>query len=333
VSADSASGEQRVNLAVEFLRVAEQDFSAAELLLERGLYPQGLFFLQQSLEKAAKAILLALGAEPSELKREVGHDIISGSLRYLIDLFYRRYSDFEKVAGESAQALKKRGDQCAAVVEEWDRFVDEVRQMGEMENRGVLNIAILIAQSRGLRVEVKNLDEAVELIAHQLRDFTNALYADDKYAKMFYLSVFYSLALQMTPPSLLTQFYKNVSLFQYLSRLLSNVANCIGAEPGELIRAQVPLLKTIVSAIYLRSAFFLLVVAHIPFEGQAAKLRYPDYGWSPLSIGGNSAVVKIAREIVDVVKDLDFFKGLAACIQQSDECPVFKLVFSPTPST
>jgi len=325
------SDKERISLAVEFLKVAEQDFDAAELLLEKGLYPQGLFLLQQSLEKAAKAILLALGAEPSELRREVGHDVISGSLKYLTVLLSRRYSEIEKSASGLAQKLRERGDQCVAVVEGWDKFVDGLRQVREVGNREVLNVAILIAQLRGLRVELKNVDEAVELIAYQLRDFTNALYADDKYAKIYHLLVLYGLALQMSPPSLLTWFHAYAPLFQYTSRLLSDVANCIGAKPGELVQVQVPLLKTIVSAVYLQLAFFFLVVAHIPFEEQASKLRYPDHGWSPLFIGGNSVVVKIAREIVDVVKDLGLFKGLAACIQHSEECPVFKLAFSLTP--
>jgi len=317
--------KEKINLAVEFLRVAERDFGAAELLLERGLYSQGLFLLQQSLEKAAKAILLALGAEPSELKREVGHDVVSGFLRHLTDLLSRRYSEIEETAGQLAQKLRERGGQCKAVAEEWEKFGVRMRQ---------ISTAILTAQLRSSPVEVKNIDEVVELALRQLRDVSNAIYADNKYVKVRYLSALYNIALQMTPPSLLTWFDAYVPLFQYTSNLLSEVAKCIGAEPGELIREQVPLLKTIASVAFLQVAFLLLVVAHLPFEGQAAKLRYPDYGWSPLSIGSNSVVVKIAREIVDVVKDLDLFKGLAACIQQSDECPMFKLAFSlPTPST
>jgi len=110
------------------LRVAERDFDAAELLLERGLYPQGLFLLQQSLEKAAKAILLALGAKPSELKREVGHDVVSGFLKHLTDLLFRQYSEFEKRANELAQGLRERGDQCAAVAKEWGELVNVIKQ-------------------------------------------------------------------------------------------------------------------------------------------------------------------------------------------------------------
>jgi len=327
----SASSEQRISLAVEFLKVAEQDFSAAELLLDRGLYPQGLFLLQQSLEKVAKAILLALGAEPSELRREVGHDVILGSLRYLPSLIAKRYSEFENSTSGLVQMLKERGDRCAAVAEEWNKFVSGGWQVRTTEDIEILNAATLIAQLRGVSVKVKGIYDAVEVIGNQLRNLVNTLYADDRYAKMFFIFVLRYITLLMFPPSLLKQFHAFVPLLQYVNSLLNNIVSCIGGESGELIRAQVPLLKAIASAIYLQRVFFLLVVAHIPFEGQASRLRYPDYRWSPLSIGNNSAVVKIAREIVDVVKDLDLFKGLAACIQQSEECPVFKLAFSPTP--
>jgi len=153
---------------------------------------------------------------------------------------------------------------------------------------------------------------------------------DDKYTKVLLLFALSYVTLSMFPPSLLRLFYAQVSRIQHINHLLSDVVSCIGVEPSELIQIQISLFKIVVSFVYFAPACLLLIVAHIPFEGQAAKLRYPDYGWSPLSIGGNSAVVKIAREIVDVVKDLDLFKGLAACIQQSDECPMFKLVFSPT---
>jgi len=70
----------------------------------------------------------------------------------------------------------------------------------------------------------------------------------------------------------------------------SDVANCISVEPGELIRSQFHL-KTVTPAVFLQPAFFLLMVTHIPFEGRASKLRYPDYGWSLLSIGEGSAVI------------------------------------------
>ncbi|MBZ5562941.1 MAG: HEPN domain-containing protein [Acidobacteriia bacterium] len=41
-----------------WLRYAESDLAAANILHQGGLYPQALFFLQQSIEKALKALIL-----------------------------------------------------------------------------------------------------------------------------------------------------------------------------------------------------------------------------------------------------------------------------------
>jgi len=65
-------------LACEFLRVAERDYEAAKCLLRNGFYPQGLFLLQQALEKELKAPLVALGADKEELKKKLGHTPIGG---------------------------------------------------------------------------------------------------------------------------------------------------------------------------------------------------------------------------------------------------------------
>jgi len=65
-------------LACEFLRVAEGDYEAAKRLLRNGFYPQGLFYLQQALEKGLKALLIALGADEEKLKKKLGHMPLGG---------------------------------------------------------------------------------------------------------------------------------------------------------------------------------------------------------------------------------------------------------------
>jgi len=65
-------------LACEFLRVAEGDYEAARRLLRNGFYPQGLFYLQQALEKGLKALLIALGADEEKLKKKLGHMPLGG---------------------------------------------------------------------------------------------------------------------------------------------------------------------------------------------------------------------------------------------------------------
>ncbi|MCC6019616.1 MAG: HEPN domain-containing protein, partial [Candidatus Verstraetearchaeota archaeon] len=64
------------SIAIEFIDVALSDFGASKLLFDGGFYPQALFMLQQSLEKAAKAILLKLKLVDVEgIGEKIGHSI------------------------------------------------------------------------------------------------------------------------------------------------------------------------------------------------------------------------------------------------------------------
>ncbi|MCS7366845.1 MAG: HEPN domain-containing protein, partial [archaeon YNP-WB-062] len=73
------------HIAVEFIDVALSDFGASKLLFDGGFYPQALFMLQQSLEKAAKAILLKLKlADVEGLGEKIGHSIRRVSLESIL---------------------------------------------------------------------------------------------------------------------------------------------------------------------------------------------------------------------------------------------------------
>jgi HEPN domain-containing protein len=58
------------------VKIAQKDFEAAELLFEKKPYPQAIYMLQQSPQKASKAALLKSGLVMSEdeLKKEIRHD-------------------------------------------------------------------------------------------------------------------------------------------------------------------------------------------------------------------------------------------------------------------
>jgi HEPN domain-containing protein len=59
------------------VRIAQRDFETAKVLFERKHYANAVCMLQQSIEKAAKAILIKLGLIRSndELRREIGHKV------------------------------------------------------------------------------------------------------------------------------------------------------------------------------------------------------------------------------------------------------------------
>jgi HEPN domain-containing protein len=69
------------------IRISQKDFEAAKLLFREGLYPQALYLLQQSLEKAAKALLLNLGIIKSEkeARKRLGHQVATSTVAMIVD--------------------------------------------------------------------------------------------------------------------------------------------------------------------------------------------------------------------------------------------------------
>jgi len=72
-----------VKVAISFAKIGKADLRASNLLYGKKLYPQSIFYLQQSVEKSVKAtgLLLSLVRPTKEdLTREVGHATIFGIL-------------------------------------------------------------------------------------------------------------------------------------------------------------------------------------------------------------------------------------------------------------
>ncbi|HEV2137527.1 MAG TPA: HEPN domain-containing protein [Nitrososphaerales archaeon] len=81
-------GKRSVEMALAFAEIAKKDLRASGVLYEENLFPQAIFELQQSVEKAVKAIGLLMGlVRPirDDLKREVVHTSIFSTLIRLPD--------------------------------------------------------------------------------------------------------------------------------------------------------------------------------------------------------------------------------------------------------
>jgi HEPN domain-containing protein len=69
---------KHMNMSMELLKIAKEDLQASKVLYENGLYPQAIFYFQQSVEKANKAFaLITKQVKENELLKEVGHDTIN----------------------------------------------------------------------------------------------------------------------------------------------------------------------------------------------------------------------------------------------------------------
>lgn len=72
-----------VKLALSFAKIGRSDLRASKLLYGKKIYPQSVFYLQQSVEKSVKAtglLLRLVNPNREDLTREVGHATIFGIL-------------------------------------------------------------------------------------------------------------------------------------------------------------------------------------------------------------------------------------------------------------
>ena len=76
-------GDSAIKLALAFARIAESDLKVSKLAYKNGFYPQAVFSLQQSVEKATKAVGILMGLvnpDKDDLVGEVGHSTIKAIL-------------------------------------------------------------------------------------------------------------------------------------------------------------------------------------------------------------------------------------------------------------
>ena len=89
MSQSSKGGEQdkksRGADPIRLVRIAQRDFEAAKVLFEKNLYANAVYTLHQSIEKAAKAILIKLGLIriEEELRKRIGHEVSRNVLKLL----------------------------------------------------------------------------------------------------------------------------------------------------------------------------------------------------------------------------------------------------------
>jgi HEPN domain-containing protein len=89
MSQSSKGGEQdkksRGADPIRLVRIAQRDFEAAKVLFEKNLYANAVYTLHQSIEKAAKAILIKLGLirTEEELRKRIGHEVSRNVLKLL----------------------------------------------------------------------------------------------------------------------------------------------------------------------------------------------------------------------------------------------------------
>ena len=155
-------------LAVAFSKTAGEDLAAAMVLHERGLYPQAVYSLQQSVEKTAKALGLLMGTIKINQIRQVSH-------RSVFALLTR--------TGTLSRSVKRGVDTIGALSQQGG-IVSEILSLGPLFKKVsplVPTEAALTADREAIRkldprrmwLATLNLDEKDEVVAGTLAQLKN----------------------------------------------------------------------------------------------------------------------------------------------------------------
>ena len=293
------SGEG-IERALEFLRVAKKDFEASKLLMKHDLYPQALFMIQQSLEKIAEAILLALGlASIEDLEREVGHKILTRGIKFLLSTITDKfvYSITYRLMDKPTQFVKLLC-MCPNALQHFDYLIRDSSKTVKRLKRPVDKETIKGVEKL-TEIGRKSLERANDEVLKEIDSIV------DKYSS--YL---------IDPPSLV----KDVGIentYLRLKDLLDSLCTCVKQKVKNrnqrtiLLRGLREHFKRfkdeIVRIMYLMDVYLYTIMYHALFEANVSKLRYPEEEWTPTNISSDSILVIESRKIIDTFDKVELF--------------------------
>jgi len=280
------------SLAVKLIDVALSDFEASKTLFERKLYPQAVFMLQQSLEKAIKAALLKLNLiHPDELERKIGHYIMENAYEIAMYRFVHSYiSDFgSNVFNLVAQipsipsGLVSVGIPLTLiqmmtlnVVSYVHRFATELTSWYKSQGRK-LKVALLRSLNSLDGETRKRIEEVKNYLCNLNELFQQALSSQDAVQSKKYLE---SIVNSVAQVAQLVQPDARKAILEMYNRSVEGAV--LGGAP----------------LIHLHVAVFW----YIFFEPYVSRIRYPRENWSPLDINEDTAIVYLCREALRCIE-------------------------------
>jgi HEPN domain-containing protein len=140
---------------ITFIEIAKNDFEAAKILFREELYLQAIFMLQQSLEKAIKALLLKFGIVDSEeaLKYEIGHNVVENTLQLIAEIICNGIKEIQKQYKDLRTLLQRVEEYAKFACEQYIRekdylfkqienFKDKVFEPINEENKKIINMVV-----------------------------------------------------------------------------------------------------------------------------------------------------------------------------------------------
>jgi len=220
----------------KLVKIAQRDFEAAKALFESKLYADAVYMLQQSIEKAAKAILIKfdLIRTERELRKRIGHEVSRNVLKLL------------------------EGATTSLILEMLELFLqlskDEVKSKCSSSILDSLNLVYSFYKECKLKRR-----QALETI----EGFSKIVFMDmnkdiEEKANRCIVNYFlctYALS-GLVPDEVFTAY--------------ANVAKCLGVDVGILKKYLIE--KSM--ELYLWDVLGFLTLFHVPFENAVNKLRY-----------------------------------------------------------
>lgn len=143
-----------MKMGIELLSIAKMDLQASRVLYEKELYPQAIFYFQQSVEKACKAFaLLTNQVTEKELPREVGHEtikIFEMAAKHQVVRFKQLEENLNKLPELKTLTILKDFD-ARKNLKEFERSLSEIEEIKEDRDD------LIYISSRDIRLILKEI--------------------------------------------------------------------------------------------------------------------------------------------------------------------------------
>jgi HEPN domain-containing protein len=251
-----------MKMSMELLNIAEQDLQAAEVLYENELYPQSIFYFQQSVEKANKAFALILNiVTERELFNVIGHETVN-IFEKAIKHQKNKYEQFDKhltIIPELKEIRILKNFNVKKEVGNFDLFLFDISEIKEDKNE-LINISSLDIRRFLKKIEISKKD-----FEKQMRNLSKFKINDKSWNKMKenFLEL-YNIVLKYNPVH--AEEFKN---------------NFEKIEPNEIEKSLKTYFELSFFAISLSVSLFYLALITLP---HSTITRYPQNGSSPAKI-------------------------------------------------
>jgi HEPN domain-containing protein len=299
------------SIAIEFIDVALSDFGASKLLFDGGFYSQALFMLQQSLEKAAKAILLKLKLVDVEgIGEKIGHSIRRVSLESILLKIAMEFIDsitYELLAHLNEVKLYASNDHRIAI----DKLCNELK---ENINQTITIASSLLSKPARSRGEIYKMYDRVKVLSKK------ALSKLDEETLKGINELMCEINMERFIKLIPNEITKTITSLQ---KMLSSAMNYITSNEQriEICKTYEEQMNRFIMKLQLAITLYMLILWYKPFEKKISQLRYPNHKMkhNPININENTTLTQWAKMIIEKINEMDMLKCIKELVKEKIE--------------